>query len=56
MSIHPEGLPVYPEIEPDAHGWLAVGAGHQIYWETCGPPNGKPVVGVYYVTLIHPGG
>lgn len=34
----------YPEIEPDDSGMLAVGDGHQVYWETCGNPDGKPVV------------
>ena len=34
----------YPEIEPYDHGWLDTGEGHQVYWELCGNPNGKPVV------------
>lgn len=34
----------YPAIDPDAHGWLAVGAGHSVYWETCGNPHGIPVL------------
>jgi proline iminopeptidase len=34
----------YPEIEPYDHGWLDTGDGHQVYWELCGNPNGKPVV------------
>ncbi len=34
----------YPEIEPDAHGLLEVGDGQQMYWETCGNPDGAPVV------------
>jgi proline iminopeptidase len=34
----------YPEIEPYDHGMLDVGDGHQVYWELCGNPNGKPVV------------
>jgi proline iminopeptidase len=34
----------YPEIEPYNHGMLDVGDGHQVYWELCGNPNGKPVV------------
>jgi proline iminopeptidase len=34
----------YPEIEPYDHGHLDVGDGHQIYWEVCGNPSGKPVV------------
>jgi proline iminopeptidase len=34
----------YPEIEPYDHGMLDVGDGHQVYWELCGNPQGKPVV------------
>ena len=34
----------YPPIEPHRHGHLAVGDGHEIYWEECGNPIGKPVV------------
>ncbi|MDP5007845.1 MAG: prolyl aminopeptidase [Glaciimonas sp.] len=34
----------YPEIKPYDHGMLDVGDGHQIYWERCGNPDGKPVV------------
>jgi proline iminopeptidase len=37
-------LDLYPEIDPDDHGLLDVGAGHQIYWETCGNPTGKPAL------------
>lgn len=35
---------LYPEIEPDDHGMLDVGDGNAIYWETCGNPDGRPVV------------
>lgn len=35
---------LYPPMEPYAHGMLPVGDGHEIYWETCGNPEGKPVV------------
>ena len=35
---------LYPEIEPYAHGFLAVGDGNTLYWETCGNPQGKPAV------------
>jgi len=27
-----------------AHGWLAVGDGHELYWEVRGDPGGKPAV------------
>jgi len=36
--------PLYPPIEPYATGMLDVGDGHQIYWEECGNPSGKPAV------------
>ncbi len=34
----------YPEIEPYASGLLAVGDGHEVYWETVGNPHGTPAV------------
>ncbi|GAA1482818.1 prolyl aminopeptidase [Gordonia sinesedis] len=37
----------YPEIEPYDSGHLDVGDGQQIYWETSGNPDGKPVVFVH---------
>ena len=38
---------LYPPIEPLDHGRLAVGDGHEVYWEECGNPAGKPVVFVH---------
>jgi len=38
---------LYPEIEPYDHGHLAVDGQHQIYYEQCGNPDGKPVVFVH---------
>ena len=38
---------LYPSIEPHRHGHLAVGDGHEIYWEECGNPDGKPVVFIH---------
>ncbi len=35
---------LYPPVEPNRSGHLAVGNGHEIYWEECGNPKGKPVV------------
>lgn len=35
---------LYPEIEPYRTGMLDVGDGHQVYWELCGNPDGKPAV------------
>ena len=37
-------MPLYPPIEPHAHGMLDAGDGHQVYWETCGNPAGKPAL------------
>jgi proline iminopeptidase len=34
----------YPPIEPFRFGLLDVGDGHQVYWELCGNPRGKPAV------------
>ena len=39
--------PLYPPIEPYATGRLAVGDGHELYWEECGNPDGKPAVFVH---------
>jgi proline iminopeptidase len=36
--------PWYPAIEPFDSGMLDVGDGHQVYWELCGNPRGKPAV------------
>src|SRR6478735_5709609 len=34
----------FPPIEPYTSGMLDVGDGHQIYWECCGSPGGKPAL------------
>jgi proline iminopeptidase len=34
----------FPPIEPYDSGMLDVGDGHEIYWECCGNPDGKPAV------------
>ena len=34
----------FPQVEPYESGMLDVGDGHQIYWEVCGNPNGKPAL------------
>ena len=34
----------YPEIEPYDTGRLAVGGGHELYYEQCGNPHGKPAI------------
>ncbi|TFI56854.1 prolyl aminopeptidase [Sphingomonas parva] len=35
---------LYPAIEPHRWGLLDVGDGHNLYWEQCGNPDGKPAV------------
>lgn len=35
---------LYPAIEANTTGYLDVGDGHQLYYEECGNPDGKPVV------------
>lgn len=35
---------LYPEIEPHASGRMATGSAHEIYWEACGNPRGRPMV------------
>jgi len=37
----------YPSIEPYETGMLGTGDGNLIYWETCGNPNGLPVLVVH---------
>ncbi len=39
--------PLYPVSAPHDAGILAVGHGHRIHWETCGNPDGKPVLVVH---------
>ena len=41
-TLYARGL--YPPIEPHVAGRLAVGGGHEIYFEVSGNPHGKPVV------------
>jgi proline iminopeptidase len=47
-----ERLGLFPAIEPYKQGRLEVGDGHEIYYEECGNPSGKPAL------IIHggPGG
>jgi proline iminopeptidase len=35
---------LYPDNEPFSSGWLATGGPHEIYFEECGKPGGKPAV------------
>ena len=38
---------LYPAAAINQSGHLAVSDLHQVYWESCGNPNGKPVVFVH---------
>ena len=38
---------LYPPLQSHARGWLDVGDGHQIYWEVCGNPQGRPALFVH---------
>ncbi len=38
---------LFPPIEPYRTGWLKVSSRHEIYFEECGSPLGKPVVVVH---------
>ena len=38
---------LYPPIEPYEHGLMDVGHGHQVYWEECGNPEGKPALVIH---------
>ena len=40
---------LYPDIEPYNTGFLKVSDIHEIYYEQCGEPNGKPVIYLYVV-------
>lgn len=44
MNDQGERRTLYPEIEPTHTGRLDVGDGHELYYEECGNPRGKPVV------------
>ncbi|MFY7905922.1 MAG: prolyl aminopeptidase [Burkholderiaceae bacterium] len=35
---------LYPPLQPFRTGMLDTGDGHQIYWELCGNPDGRPAV------------
>ena len=41
-SHHRRGL--FPDNEPFASGYLATGGPHEVFYEECGNPHGKPCV------------
>jgi proline iminopeptidase len=38
---------LYEPVEPFESGWLPVSGGHEIYYEQCGRPDGKPALYVH---------
>jgi proline iminopeptidase len=46
-NLKPGLRALYPSIEPYNSGMLRVSAEHEIYYEECGNPKGKPVVFVH---------
>jgi len=41
---HPSRRGLYPDNEPYTFGWLPTGGAHEVYYEECGKPGGKPAV------------
>ena len=44
LSLSAETKGLYAPIDPTASGFLAVDAGHALYWEVCGNPRGIPAL------------
>lgn len=44
MDGQPQTFDLYPPIDPTTSGTLAVGNGHELYWEEAGNPDGTPVI------------
>ena len=44
VSSHDHRRGLFADNEPYASGWLATGGPHEIFYEECGNPNGKPCV------------
>ena len=42
-----ERLGLHPPIEPYRQGRLKVGGGHEIFYEECGNPDGRPALIVH---------
>ncbi|MBN8522029.1 MAG: prolyl aminopeptidase [Alphaproteobacteria bacterium] len=37
-------IPLFPDINPYASGYIDVSHGHHLYWEQCGNPEGTPIL------------
>jgi len=44
MDAHTEKHSLFPKISPYGDGMLALGDGHEMYWEQSGNPDGYPVL------------
>jgi proline iminopeptidase len=44
MTLRSASTPLYPPLEPNRTGRLAVDDIHTLYWEECGNPEGVPVL------------
>ena len=44
---------LYPEIEPFDTGRLKVSPVHELYYEQCGNPEGKPVIFLHGLRRLH---
>ena len=44
FTVSAETTALYPPIEPTTSGFLALDAGHALYWEVCGNPHGIPAL------------
>jgi proline iminopeptidase len=44
VRVNPARRVLYPALEPFRHGYLRVSDVHEIYYEECGNPAGKPAV------------
>jgi proline iminopeptidase len=43
-AVAPARRSLYPETEPFSFGWLPTGSAHEVYYEECGRPDGRPCV------------
>ncbi|MBJ7412926.1 MAG: prolyl aminopeptidase [Phenylobacterium sp.] len=44
VGAHDHRRGLFPDNEPYASGWLSTGGPHEIFYEECGNPKGKPCV------------
>jgi proline iminopeptidase len=44
VSASAHRRPLFPDNEPHASGWIPTGGPHEIFYETCGNPSGRPCI------------